>query len=44
MVFDKFYYKIVDLIKEVVDLISDFIDMGRNYILEKMIIEFVNFF
>lgn len=42
--FDKLYHKIVDPIKEAVDLISDLIDMGRNHILEKMIIELVTLF
>lgn len=42
--FDRLYHNIVDPIKDAVDLISDLIDMGRNHILERMIIELVTLF
>nr|XP_022345803.1 uncharacterized protein LOC111138229 [Crassostrea virginica] len=42
--FDRIFHKIVDPIKEAIDLISDLIDMGRNHILEKMIVDLVALF
>lgn len=42
--FDRIFHKIVDPIKEAIDLISDLIDMGRNHLLEKMIVELVALF